>query len=85
VIEPGHLAYFGTDRDEIALDATDAADALLLGGVPFPEPVLMWWNFVARERDEIDAAYDAWHRDDGRFGGVDSPLARIPAPPPTWS
>jgi hypothetical protein len=61
---------------------------LLLGGEPFPEPILMWWNFVSRTRKEVDTAYRAyrqWEAADPRFGGLHSPLARIPAPPPFWT
>jgi redox-sensitive bicupin YhaK (pirin superfamily) len=83
-IEPGHLAYLAVGRDEIALDASSATRALLLGGVPFPEPILMWWNFVARTPDEVDRAYEHWQAADARFGTVDSPLAHIPAPRPMW-
>ena len=57
---------------------------LLLGGVPFGQPILMWWNFVARSREEITAAYEQWRAEDGRFGEVHSALDRIPAPPPPW-
>ena len=51
---------------------------MLLGGEPFPEPVLMWWNFVARSRDEIDAAYASWRDQDDRFGRVRIPAADHP-------
>lgn len=81
---PGRLAYLGTGRDEVALAATDPARALLLGGVPFDAPLVMWWNFVARTRDEIVEAHRAWEAGDRRFGAVDSPLARITVGPPPW-
>ena len=83
-LEPGRLAYVGPGRDELPLRADAPAVAMLLGGVPFPEEILMWWNFVARTRDEMDAASESWNGDDGRFGTVRSPLARIPAPPRPW-
>jgi hypothetical protein len=44
----------------------------------------MWWNFVARTRAEVDAAFDDWRAQAPRFGRVASPLARIPAPLPPW-
>jgi redox-sensitive bicupin YhaK (pirin superfamily) len=84
VVEPGHLAYLGTDRDELALTAREPARALLIGGTPFESPVVMWWNFVARSQDEVSAAQQAWNADDGRFGTVDSSLVRIAAPTPPW-
>jgi quercetin 2,3-dioxygenase len=85
VVAPGELAYLGRGREELVLTAADPARMLLLGGEPFPEPVLMWWNFVARSREELEAAYRQWESGDPRFGRLRSPLARIPAPAPFWS
>jgi redox-sensitive bicupin YhaK (pirin superfamily) len=85
VVRPGQLAYLGVGRDELVLSAADPARVLLLGGVPFPEPVLMWWNFVVRSRDELDRAYRQWESGGPRFGRLKSPLARIPAPNPFWA
>jgi redox-sensitive bicupin YhaK (pirin superfamily) len=84
-VVPGQLAYLGEGRDELALVTGDRARLLLLGGVPFDEPVLMWWNFVARTREEVDAAVRAWNNEAERFGRVRSHLARIPSPIPIWS
>jgi redox-sensitive bicupin YhaK (pirin superfamily) len=84
VAVPGVLAYLGTGRDECALQVRQPTRALLLGGVPFPEPILMWWNFVARTRDEVSEARRQWSADDGRFGTVGSPLRRIDVGPPPW-
>lgn len=84
VVEPGHLAYLGVGRDEIVLTAAEPTRALLVGGVPFDEPVLMWWNFVARTREEIDSAHRDWAAGASRFGRVDSELSRYAADPPPW-
>lgn len=84
VVTPGHLAYLGEYRDELELQTNAAARLILLGGTPFESPILMWWNFVARQRDEIDAATLSWQADDGRFGTFASDLARIPAPRTPW-
>jgi redox-sensitive bicupin YhaK (pirin superfamily) len=65
-----HLYYFEPGRSELALrTASDAARVLLLGGAPFDEPILMWWNFVARTTDEIVAAREDWQAG-RRFGEV---------------
>jgi redox-sensitive bicupin YhaK (pirin superfamily) len=85
VVRPGQLAYLGQGREAVALSTRDPTRVLLLGGEPFPEPILMWWNFVARTREEIDAAHRQWESADPRFGRLSSPLARIPAPPPFWA
>jgi redox-sensitive bicupin YhaK (pirin superfamily) len=83
-VQPGHLAYLGVGRDEIRLSVEAPARALLIGGVPFDEPVLMWWNYVARSRDEIVAAHAAWSVEAERFGRVNSELPRITVGPPPW-
>lgn len=81
-VRPGQLGYLGLGRDELRFTVPDAARLLLLGGVPFPEPVMMWWNFVARTREELAAARTQWQTHDvDRFPDVTSRLARIPAPP----
>ncbi|MDA8048376.1 MAG: pirin family protein [Actinomycetota bacterium] len=85
VVEPGHLAYLGTAREELLLEANASARALLLGGIPFDEPVLMWWNYVARAREEIEQAHAEWMAASNRFGQVDSSLPRIEVAPPPWT
>lgn len=84
VVEPGRLGYLGLGRDEIALTAADPTRVLLVGGVPFDEPVLTWWNFVARTRDEIVTAHRDWTAGGERFGRVDSRLPRVEVAPPPW-
>lgn len=85
VVAPGHLAYLGVGRDEIVLTSHEPTRAILVGGVPFEEPVLMWWNFVARTRDEIVGAQRDWTTGDGRFGTVNSRLPRYEVDPPPWA
>jgi quercetin 2,3-dioxygenase len=84
VVEPGVLAYLGLGRDECRFDVVAPARALLLGGVPFPEKLLMWWNFVGRSREEVSEARRQWTADDGRFGRVRSSLSRIEVGRPPW-
>jgi redox-sensitive bicupin YhaK (pirin superfamily) len=79
-VEAGRLAFLGQGREELTLRADTTAHVLLLGGEPFAEPIVMWWNFVARSRAEVDAATLAWNAHGPRFGSVASPLDRIPAP-----
>ncbi len=80
LVGPGVLAYLGEGREGVRLVASGPARAVLLGGAPFPEPILMSWNFVARDRAEVDRATAEWNADDPRFGTVASALPRIPAP-----
>ncbi|MEX2100145.1 MAG: pirin family protein, partial [Acidimicrobiia bacterium] len=85
VIETGRLAYLGAGRDELRVTASAPARAVLLGGTPFPETLVMWWNYVARTREEIGAAHEDWSSDSDRYGRVASPLARMDVGPPPWS
>jgi redox-sensitive bicupin YhaK (pirin superfamily) len=75
--------YLGRGRDELRLTADAPVRVLLLGGEPFDE-ILMWWNFVARTRDEMERAYRDWMEHSDRFGDVRTDLARIDAPQPSW-
>jgi redox-sensitive bicupin YhaK (pirin superfamily) len=83
-VTPGHLAYLGTGRDELALASRYPARALLIGGAPFAGELVMWWNYVGRSQDEIVDAHDQWTRRDDRFGTVASPLPPIDVAPPPW-
>jgi redox-sensitive bicupin YhaK (pirin superfamily) len=84
LVTPGHLAYLGEHREALLLTAQQPTRLVLLGGVPFESPILMWWSFVGRTREEIDAATDSWQQDDGRFPTFASTLPRIPAEPTPW-
>ncbi|MFV8265131.1 pirin family protein [Mycolicibacterium peregrinum] len=58
--------------------------AILLGGPPFTEELVMWWNFVGRSHDDIATYRELWQANDARFGDVQGyvgNIARLPAPP----
>jgi quercetin 2,3-dioxygenase len=74
----------GCGRTGITLRASPGANALVLGGPPLGEDLVMFWNFVARTRAEAAAAVAQWNAHDPRFGNVESPLERIAAPDPPW-
>ncbi len=81
---PGTMAYLRPGRDELTMLARTSSTVILLGGAPLEQRIFMWWNFVARTRAEIDAAYDSWRTNDGRFGTVHSTLARVETGAPYW-
>lgn len=68
-IEPGTLLYLGCGRKELVITAPKDARIFMIGGEPFEEEVLLWWNFVARTREEMVQATHDWERHD-RFGEV---------------
>jgi hypothetical protein len=82
-VQADQLAYIGSGRQELLVDCHPGSRFLLLGGAPFEE-IVMWWNFVARSREELETAYQDWASQHERFGSVQSTLPRIEAPRPFW-
>jgi len=81
-LDTSHLLYLGIHRDHVVVSSADGATLFLLGGEPFEDDIVMWWNFVGRSHDEIVQARDAWEADSDRFGHVvGHGDERIPAPP----
>ncbi|TYL46328.1 pirin family protein [Nocardioides sp. BGMRC 2183] len=99
----GELVYVPPGRPRLRLSTRTVADPdaeatrlLLLGGTPFGESIVMWWNFVGRSHEEIVGFRKDWQdqitRDgavvsdsqevaEGRFGTViGDHLPPIPAP-----
>jgi quercetin 2,3-dioxygenase len=74
----------GSDRLEMINRGQGPARVLLLGGPPFPEQLVMWWNFVGRSHDDIAMYRQMWENHDARFGevhGYQGGVSRLPAPP----
>jgi len=79
-IEPGALHVAPPGRDQVELACDGATQLLLIGGTPFDEAPLIWWNFVARTHAEIEQAAADWNAG-RRFGEVPGTrLPRVPAP-----
>ncbi|MBB2988488.1 pirin family protein [Terracoccus luteus] len=72
-VERGELAYLPVGLGEVTITATDdePARVLLLGGEPFGEQIVMWWNFIGRTHDEVVAYREAWEREREAAGDVD--------------
>lgn len=78
----GPLLYLAPGRTQLTLRSVGGARFVLLGGTPFPEELVMWWNFVGRSHDEIAEARADWEAGSTRFGSVAGHgTDRIPAPP----
>jgi len=72
-IKPGEWLYFAPGRTALEIACHSEAQLLLLGGVPFGEDILVWWNFVARTQAEMAQALADWNAQPntgGRFGSV---------------
>jgi len=86
LIAPGLLAHLPAGRSEIRLSPASGrrlARFFVVGGMPFGERLLMWWNFAARSGEEIARAREDWAA--GRCGRVQGyfgdPLTAPPLPP----
>ncbi|MEU3960299.1 pirin family protein [Streptomyces buecherae] len=79
-LAPGSLLYLGCGRRELPLRAAVDSAFMLLGGEPFEERIVMWWNFVGRTHEDIAQAREDW-ASGTRFGEVSSyEGAALPAP-----
>lgn len=76
-VERNAMSYLGTGRSSLTVRAEPGEPVvlLLLGGEPFEEEIVMWWNFIGRSHEEVVAQREAWNGsglDDrpDRFGAV---------------
>ena len=81
----GELGYTGVGAQRLVVEdlGGNGARLLLLGGAPFGEEIVMWWNFVARTHEEIVAMRAHWNARSERFGEVDGYVGEpswLPAP-----
>ena len=79
-LEVGSMLYLGCGRRDLRLRSVHGARLLLLGGVPFEEQIVMWWNFVGRSAEDIEQARADWEAEAARFGAVTDAGARLAAP-----
>ena len=80
-LTPAGLKYFAPGQSELVLDTESGALAMLVGGVPFSERILMWWNFIGRTHEDIALAREQWNARDERFGHFEDNIGGwIPAP-----
>ncbi|MDG4667381.1 pirin family protein [Mycobacterium sp. 236(2023)] len=85
-LDVADLAYQGTGHSglHLANRGDGPARLVLLGGTPFGEELVMWWNFVGRSHDDIVGYREQWKQEHERFGavtGYQGATRRLPAPP----
>ncbi|WP_322619815.1 pirin family protein [Streptomyces acidicola] len=74
-------AHPGVDTLTVTNESDAVARTVLLGGTPFEEEIVMWWNFIGRSHEDIAKARDDWQNSSDRFGAVEGyPGDRLPAP-----
>jgi redox-sensitive bicupin YhaK (pirin superfamily) len=65
----GELLYLPPGHDAATLQTFAAARVLVIGGTPYRDDLVMWWNFVGRNRAEIARFVADWNAGRG-FGEV---------------
>lgn len=69
-VEPHSGLYLA--KNTACLEIEGTGQVLVLGGVPYPEPIRMFWNFVANDNSDLYTAAKAWNANDPIFGHVDA-------------
>ncbi|MDR7330044.1 pirin family protein [Corynebacterium guangdongense] len=89
VVRPRELAYAGTGETRLRIrnNGPEKARLVLIGGEPFTEDVVMWWNFIGRDHTEIARYREEWENHSERFGVTHGYIShdadgldRLPAP-----
>ncbi|AUG81922.1 hypothetical protein CFP65_7336 [Kitasatospora sp. MMS16-BH015] len=71
-LKPADLGYLAPGPTTLTLTnpGTIPTRLILLGGPPFEERIVMWWNFLGRSTEEIAQAREEWEQQGPRFGEV---------------
>ena len=76
-----NLHYMPIGQDSVEVTSRASAKLILLGGAPFQEEIVMWWNFIGRSHDEIVQMRADWNNKSERFPAFEDRIhGRIPAP-----
>ncbi len=81
------LGFMAPGSEALELSAARPTRLLLLGGPPFGETIVMWWNFIGRTHEEVVGYRADWERllaqgTDQRFAlPAGDPLEALHAPP----
>ncbi len=81
------LGFVEPGADALELSTDEDVRLLVLGGPPFGEQIVMWWNFIGREHDEVVGYRAQWEAllavgDETRFALPEAdPLDALHAPP----
>lgn len=66
---------------ELVIEGASGSRAILLGGAPFTESIVMWWNFIGRSHEDVNQMRLDWQSSSERFPAFTDRIGgRIPAP-----
>ena len=66
------VIYFPKGETSMKITANSKTKVVLIGGVPFEERLVMWWNFIARTHEEIENMREMWNDEQHRMSGDDN-------------
>ena len=78
---PGEILFQPAGASAITLEASpsEPTRVLVLGGKPFGEQIVMWWNFIGRSHEEVAAFREEWQRQRAdRTPGAPEPYGAFP-------
>ena len=76
------LLYLGSGRRSLHLRSPSGGRVIMLGGQPFAENIVMWWNFIGRSHQEVVEFRSAWEHRDMRFPPILSRSEKAMEAPP---
>ena len=70
--KPGEIVFHSAGAERLSIEGSDSEETrvLLLGGAPFGEQIVMWWNFIGRSHDEVVGFRDEWQQERETRGGA---------------
>jgi redox-sensitive bicupin YhaK (pirin superfamily) len=71
-VQEAELVYFETGQSKIKISVKTKTKLVLIGGEPFKERLVMWWNFIARSHAEIEEMRVMWNDQENREKGQDN-------------
>ena len=71
-VQEAELVYFESGQSEIKISVKTKTKLVLIGGEPFKEQLVMWWNFIARSHSEIEQMRVMWNDEQNRQNGSDN-------------
>jgi hypothetical protein len=83
--KPGEIVFHpaGATSITVTASAREPARILVLGGEPFGEQIVMWWNFIGRSHEEVVGFREDWQRQ--RAGLPTGTPARYGTFPASWT
>lgn len=69
-LDDQQLLVLSPGGSQIQLQLEANSRVILVGGEPFESPILLWWNFVGREQEDMIQARQQWINQDVRFGDI---------------